>query len=109
MWWHMIQHWLAYQTGSEDMPGVPPHYNFWSGFGSDLEEITIVAGIVAVFKKHNCQIGWCWRIGHHRIKDPDTGIEYMLCRAHHPDHPGRSPVTPEAITAIHKKLGRENG
>jgi hypothetical protein len=102
MWWHAIQHWLASVTGSENTPGTPPNYNFWSGFGSDIAEVTILIGLISLYKKKNCHKRWCWRIGHHDYKDPDTGLTYMLCRAHHPDHPGRH-LSADIIASIHRR------
>lgn len=104
-WWHIIQHWLAYQTGSQDLSGVPPHYNFWSGFGSDIGEVTIIAGLVTVYKKHNCHVKWCWRIAHHKFTEPGTGVEYMLCRVHHPDIPHKHLTRAH----LHLYIGRQPG
>lgn len=109
MTWHIIQHWIAYMTGSQNTSGSPPNYNFWSGFGSDIAEVTIIIGLISVYKKHNCHLRWCWRLAHHKLADPVTGIEYMLCRSHHPDHPGKRPVTVATIAAIHGKLDHEDG
>jgi hypothetical protein len=98
--WHIIQHWLSYMTGSENTSGAPPNYNFWSGFGSDIAEVTIVGALVAVYKKHNCHARWCWRVGHHEFFDASKGLTYNLCRKHHPDHPGRRQITKESIASI---------
>jgi hypothetical protein len=85
--WRMgTQHWLTYHTGSQNTPGSPPNYNFWSGFGSDLGEYAIVASLAGhlalVWRQRTChRYWWCWRHPHY----PLEGTPYMLCRRHHPD------------------------
>lgn len=96
-WYHLIQHWFAYQTGSENTNGAPPNYNFWSGFGSDIAEVTIIGAMIGIFKKHNCHTRWCFRIGRHEFTDSATGVTYMLCRKHHPGHEGDKPVTSQQL------------
>lgn len=102
-WYHVMQHWLAYMTGSENTAGAPPNYNFWSGFGSDLGEATLVAALLGVFKKHNCHTRWCLRFGRHEFYDPKSGIAYNLCRKHHPDHPGSRAVTSQQLIDMAQK------
>jgi hypothetical protein len=88
-------HWVAIHTGSTQTL-VGPYYNFWSGFGSDLGEVTLVAAIVvpsvALVRKHNCGVKGCWRLGHHEYEM--DGIKHTLCRVHHP-----YPSTTNAVTA----------
>ncbi len=85
IFFHDYQHWLAIHTGTLNEPG--PYYGFWSGFGSDLGEATLVAtvfvGITAGIRKVNCHAKGCWRIGHHQLE----GTPYHLCSKHHPDVP----------------------
>ena len=52
-----------------------PYYGFWSGFGSDIGEVTLIAGIGAVVHHHNCHNRGCWRLGKHT-----TGDGYKLCK-----------------------------
>jgi hypothetical protein len=52
-----VRHWLAIHTGT--LHGGPDlYYNFWSGFGSDLGEATLVTavgiGVYAGVRKVNC-------------------------------------------------------
>ena len=101
-WWHPLQHWLAYMTGSLNSSGTPPNYNFWSGFGSDLGEVTIVGGMLAIYRKHNCHSRWCWRFGHHDFTDEATGLTFRLCRKCHPAHPGRR-LTRGHFARIHQE------
>jgi hypothetical protein len=80
-----LQHWLAVHTGTVGESG--PYYGFWSGFGSDLGEVTLITtvglGVYTGVRKANCHTKGCWRIGHH----PLEGTPYHLCAHHHPDVP----------------------
>jgi len=81
-----VRHWLAVHTGT--LNGGPDiYYNFWSGFGSDLGEATLISavavGVYTGVRKVNCHTKGCWRIGHH----PLDGTPYILCRHHHPHVP----------------------
>lgn len=84
--YHAIRYWLAYHTGSENTPGSPPNYNFFSGFGSDLQEITLLAGFAVLYRKVNCHTAGCWRIGMHHVADG----QYVVCRKHHGEITGHS-------------------
>jgi len=82
----VARHWLALHTGT--LHGGPDiYYNFWSGFGSDIGEATLISavsiGVYTGVRKANCHTKGCWRIGHHRL----DGTPYTLCRHHHPDVP----------------------
>lgn len=74
--------------------GPDPWYNFWSGFGSDVGELAIVGGLVAMVRHANCAHSPCWRLSRHVTVDG-----HKLCRTHlalpldelnlpvvHPDH-----------------------
>ncbi len=79
----VVRHWLALHTGITH-GGPDPFYNFWSGFGSDLGEATLITavgvGVYTGVRKVNCHTKGCWRIGHHVLE----GTPYILCRRHHP-------------------------
>jgi len=82
----VVRHWLALHTGT--LHGGPDlYYNFWSGFGSDLGEATLITavgvGVYTGVRKVNCHTKGCWRIGHH----PLDGTPYILCKHHHPHVP----------------------
>lgn len=98
--WHLILHWLAVHTGTVNEPG--PYYAFFSGFGSDLGELSLLGGMIAVYRKHNCGTRWCPRLGRHDFTDQATSLTHHLCRRHHPGHPGR-PLTARHITLIHTR------
>lgn len=72
----MIWSWLLHYTGSDNVSG--PWYGFWSGFGSDLGEITLIGAVVAAARHKNCVVKGCWRLGH---PDPEHGLP--ACRKHH--------------------------
>lgn len=76
-------HWLAIHTGTIDLSS--PYYGFWSGFGSDLGELSIVVVMYGVLRKHTCHVHHCLRLGHH----PIGGTAYMVCAKHHPGVPRR--------------------
>lgn len=84
--WIAVQHWLSAHTGTGEL-STNVYYNFWSGFGSDLGELTLVSavgvGVYTAARKVNCHTKGCWRIGHHKLE----GTPYILCRHHHPDVP----------------------
>ena len=78
--WHLILHWL----GIDNVSGEP--YGFWSGFGGDLGIIGALLAIPWVqWKRHNCQVRGCWRIGRHAFTDPQDKVVRALCWRHHPD------------------------
>jgi hypothetical protein len=96
-----VQHWLALHTGT--LHGGPDlYYNFWSGFGSDLGEATLISavgvGVYTGVRKVNCHAKGCWRIGHH----PLEGTPYILCRHHHPNVPSHG-ASHEDILEQHRK------
>lgn len=74
-----------------------PWYLFWSGIGSDLSEITLVAGLYAIYRRHVCEVRWCWRVGR-----AGTAAGHCVCRRHHPDLPNRAP-TPGQVAAAHQE------
>ncbi len=97
----VVRHWLALHTGT--LHGGPDqYYNFWSGFGSDLGEATLISAVgVGVYtgaRKVNCHTKGCWRIGHH----PLDGTPYILCRHHHPNVPSKG-ASHEHILEQHRK------
>lgn len=83
-----IRHWVAIHTGVLN-GGPDKYYNFWSGFGSDLGEATLItavgAGLYTGLRKVNCHTKGCWRIGKHQL----AGTPYVLCRHHHPGVPSK--------------------
>ena len=96
-----LLHWLAVHTGSTQVVTGGPYYNFWSGFGSDLGELTLIgavgAGAYHVARGHNCEVHRCWRIGRHT-----TAAGHKVCRLHHPD----DPLTVADVHRAHREASR---
>jgi len=96
----LMGHWLQVHTGTVDEPG--PYYGFWSGFGSDLAEFSILGaiatGIYQLVKKYNCHEPGCWRVGNH----PTASGQFHFCYRHHPDFQGRKP-THDLIERLHRE------
>jgi len=94
-----FRHWLAVHTGTVNESG--PYYGFWSGFGSDLGEATLIGavsvGVYTGVRKVNCHTKGCWRIGHHQLE----GTPYHLCKHHHPDVPTKG-ASIEHILSAHQ-------
>lgn len=106
VWWFFgLGHWLAWYTGSYNTPGIAHDYNFWSGFGSDLGEVTLLSVLLtfgaAWYHKHNCHTENCWRIGLHQI----VGGTYTVCRRCHnkiTGHPHRK-LSIDHLAAKHRE------
>ena len=96
-----VRHWVALHTGILN-GGPDKYYNFWSGFGSDLGEATLISavgiGVYTGVRKVNCHAKGCWRIGHH----PLDGTPYILCRHHHPHVPSKG-ASHEHILEQHRR------
>lgn len=82
-------------TGSNNTSGN--QYGFWSGFGSDIGEFAIIGSIAVAYRKINCHVEGCRRIGHYQL----GGTPYKLCKRHHPDIPDK--ITHVSILHLHKK------
>ena len=68
-------------------------YLWWSGMFSNL---TIFAAVVIFYRKHNCHIHGCLRIGSHKAVDAN-GVEHVVCRTHHPDIDSGRRLRPEHL------------
>lgn len=101
-YWIPVQHWLAVHTGTVNESGE--YYGFWSGFGADLGEVTLVTtvavGVYTGVRKTNCHVKGCWRIGHH----PLEGTPYHLCAIHHPDVPAGGASHAEILEHHHAAM-----
>jgi hypothetical protein len=84
-------------------------YNFWSGIGSDLGELTLITGLLlALWRTHKhleCHVEApknCHRWGH---LVPGTG--HRACRAHHPHatEGGNGNITADVILKHHEDSG----
>ena len=92
---------IAYILGIDNEAG--PWYAFWSGFGSDMTEFLVLGGLYGMWRKHNCHVKGCWRIGRHAVQ----GTTYIVCRRHHPhDAPSADKVLTEHQDALGETGGR---
>ena len=79
--WHPFLVHVAQETGTSNEASRA--YGFWSGFGSDLGEATIVVGLVAAYRHRNCHVRRCPFLG-----QKVEGTPYIACPRHHPAHQG---------------------
>ena len=97
-----LRHWAAIHTGTIYSSSNPIYYNFWSGFGSDLGEATLIGavgvGVYTFVRRANCHTKGCWRIGHYSLE----GTPYHLCKHHHPTVPTRG-ASHEDILEQHRR------
>lgn len=108
---HAGYHWIEIHTGIAH-GGPDPYYNAWSGFLSDLGEVTLIgavfAGVYGAYRKINCHDPECWRIGKH----PTEGGTFMFCHHHHPDlmqYAGRKMTRDEMHQHHHEARARREG
>jgi hypothetical protein len=99
--YHVWQHWLAFATGSYNLPGVAHNYNFLSGSGSDISELGILATLALLLAhavlRNNCHTKGCWRVGSLPVGNPP----YKVCRRCHFQATGGY-VTMEHLKFHHK-------
>lgn len=76
--WRGIIWWLEVHTGTVNESG--PFYGFFSGFGSDLSEIVLIAGAFTLYRHHNCAVPRCPRIAHKKFEV--KGTHQRTCRKH---------------------------
>ncbi len=73
-------------------------YQWWSGFGANFGEISVVLLAIGAWRHINCASPWCPRLGKHPTAD---GL-HKLCRKHHPDLPDKK-LTLAEIQDRHEK------
>ena len=56
-------------------------YQFWSGIGSDVGEVTLLSLVAVCWHSHNCHVHRCWRLQWH----PHPVHGHPVCKHHHPD------------------------
>jgi len=69
-------------------------YLWWSGMFGNL---TVFAAVIVFYRKHNCPVHRCWRIGSHTAVDAN-GVEHVVCRVHHPGLGPRHHLLPEHLS-----------
>ena len=89
--------WLAHLffavTGSRDESGAA--YGFWSGFGGSIPDFLILGGLATLYRKHNCHVQGCPRIGRHQAGP------YIVCRRH---MPGGAPSAAQVAEAHRRRM-----
>jgi hypothetical protein len=93
-----VQHFFGFDNGQ----GNDSHYLFWSGAGSDLAYLSIIAGALIYYRKENCKVRWCPFLGHYDLVNPETGITRKVCGWHHPQVHHRT-LTMEHVREIQAK------
>jgi hypothetical protein len=88
-------HLLLRVLGIDDVSGR--WYALWSGSGGDIGELAIVGALLAVLRRHNCEVHRCFRLARHA-----TAADHHVCRKHHPD----GPLTAEAVKDHHHRALR---
>lgn len=72
--WVTLGHFFGLDNGSG------PNYLFWSGVGSDITEVAIIGALVTMYRRHNCGVKGCWRVGRRQV----LGTDHVVCHRHHP-------------------------
>lgn len=97
-------HWLVHWTGG-DYPapyGVPYGHLMPYDWLSGILGLSFLGLFLTQFRKRNCHVRGCWRLGHHPFTDEATGAVYQLCRRHHPGVLDKPP-TKETVDLIHAR------
>lgn len=71
-------------------------YQFWSGIGSDFGELTLLTAMVVAFRRVNCHVKGCPRIGKYHVDN----TPYKVCALHHPRVPTKG-ASAEHIADLH--------
>lgn len=90
-------HWLLHVLGLDSASG--PAYLTWSGFGGDVGDLAIAGALIAMVRRHNCEVRRCWRLGRHA-----TAAGHHVCRRHHPD----GPLTAAGVAGRHRRAARRH-
>ena len=96
--------WILHEIGVRPVSGSGT-YAFWSGFGSDLGEATLVVAIIGGYRHHSCHIQGCVRLAKHDFEM--AGAKYRLCPKHHPAV-SDAPLTHEAVLSHHQSATKRS-
>ena len=72
-------HWLLHVLGVDTEAGRA--YAWWSGAGSDIGELAIIGAVIGTWRRANCHVKSCPRIG----RVPVEGTSFKVCWRHHPE------------------------
>jgi hypothetical protein len=70
-------------------------YLWWSGMFGNL---TIFAAAILFYRKHDCHVHRCLRLGSHVAVD-QNGVEHVVCRRHHPDLGAHHQLHPDQLVS----------
>jgi len=74
-----VLHWFLHFFGLDSASG--PAYLAWSGVASDISELAIIGAVLAGWRRVNCHVRSCPRIG----RAPVEGTPWRVCWRHHPE------------------------
>jgi hypothetical protein len=84
-------------------------YQWWSGVGSDLGQVTLITGLIVGFwrvRKHlECHVESPKNC--HRIGRPVAGTGHRACRLHHPNATEKGAITEDTIRWHHERGSHE--
>jgi hypothetical protein len=95
---------ILHILGIDDVSGR--WYAWWSGFAGDVALIgAIIVWPFVNYRRHNCQVKGCWRIGRHEFTEPNE-IKRSLCWRHHPSVKHRQLTRERLHMYVGKRPGR---
>ena len=74
-----------------------PGGKFYVLISGVVADLGLLGGLLLVFRKLNCHVKGCWRLGHHDVQ----GTPYKVCRKHHPDVPDDG-ATADHVAQAHR-------
>ena len=74
-----------------------PGGKFYVLISGVVADLGLLGGLTLVFRRLNCHVKGCWRIGHHDVE----GTPYKVCRKHHPSVPA-SGATAKHVADAHR-------
>jgi hypothetical protein len=78
--WSIWLHPLGQCSGTAHEVSRCKSYNWVSGAGADISELTMLGLVLTVYKQHTCRAHWwcpCW--AHHKVE----GTTASVCHWHH--------------------------
>lgn len=77
IWWSHLRNEFFILLGNRDEAGA--WYGLWSGFGGALPDVLILTGMIAWYRKQNCEVRRCPWLARHQ-----TAAGHHVCRGHSP-------------------------
>ena len=92
--WQALGHFFGLDNGGG------ANYLFWSGVGSDFTEVALIGAAYTVWRRHNCGVRGCWRIGRRVV----PGTDHVACNRHHPNPP---PTHAQMLDEHREAMGKD--